>query len=178
MSSETDQDNVFQRVEGVYFPTPQHLATRVSAHFADRTRAKRKLRIWQLLAVCQGAAFVLFLAFWTVQNSERKVLTAAVGEPYMVYVPLTGDWRPQLDRVEISLPEGMKFYSKKFPGIQEKRTLTLSLNSLRDSQNLPFAITSEIKGKHAVSLRFFDQNGKVLEERSLNIRFHSEKERS
>jgi hypothetical protein len=91
------------------------------------------------------------------------------GQPFLVKVELK-----DLDRgtnfASIELPEGVYFYSEKFPEVRNERKLEFAFQSIKSTQ-LPFVIHSDSKGEKEITLTFFDKEKKIITHKTIHIRF-------
>lgn len=151
-------------------PSP-FLATRVLAELKER-RLNRRLRFWKIFGVVSPAmSLALLLLVWAQLDSQVTMYDAKVGSPYVVRIEMAELDPRKIAQAEIILPEGVHFFSEKYPEIREKRQLSLQWNGQFEQAHFPFVITGKRDGTKKVKVRFYGEDRKLIMEKDLNIRF-------
>jgi hypothetical protein len=158
---------------------PPFLKTRVLAHWREKEARARNLRWWQRVAAT-SLALSLSLVLWVTLRSGSSVQSfqATANQPVAVKVEMHELKMAEVAQVEIELPEGVQFFSLKYPDLQSHRKLSLAWNPTLDSASLPFVIQSSLVGKRAVKVRFLNGKNELVTERTLEIEFVEPKVKS
>jgi hypothetical protein len=176
MSHGSDSQHVQQIVEKAFNearqmdlqPSP-YMRTRILAELRERKSLYLTVALWKRLAG-GSIALVLGLLIWT-STKKATGFEAVVNQPYAVRVEMAELQTELIAGAEISLPDGVYFYSEAYPELKEKRSLDLAWNGSLSQSVLPFVINGSEKGKKDVKIKFFDNQRKVIAERTLNIEF-------
>ncbi len=164
---------LFAQASAVPLDPPPFLATRAAAHGAAMHRSRRQLFFWRFLSAGLASAFAIAFVFASYgPSSHSNRLAASVNKPHVVMVKVQE--LPSLAAAEIELPEGVYFYSESIPGLKERRELKLAW-APGAKPYLPFVVTGDSEGMRQVTVRLRDSDGKVLEERKIEILFRRER---
>ncbi len=177
---------------------PPFFTQRVLAQLQSRREQKKLLRWWKWAALLSPAfslaAVVLVLQLNTsmfegsslesqaiLSQSHRSSdpitdisFSAEINKAYAVKVEMAELDSLPLASVQILLPEGVSFFSREYPELQDKNSLELDLDHEWMSETLPFVISSSTTGLKRILIRFFDSEQNLVSERSVNIDFASE----
>jgi hypothetical protein len=177
-----DLDNplkeVFAKARSQKLEASPFLETRVVARVQEAGRKASRLMIWKTFSALCAAAGLAVVAFRvglpTGANGQSATFAARVNEGLVVRVEFQKFDRERIAFAEIDLPPGVFFYSKKNPGLREKRTLMIAWDKSNPKPYFPFAIEGKDTGSRVVYVRFLDENYGVVGERKLDIRFSAE----
>lgn len=172
--NEADSEGLGQEVRQLLAPlkaetaTP-YLETRVMARLRERYLQRQKLRFWQRVgATSLGVALVLAMVI-SLQINSPAFHKGIAGKATLVQVEVS-DFRSEgVAYAEVVLPDGVVFYSKKYPNLVTQRKLKVQWQETL--ANLPFVIRGDETGKHYIKVRFFDTSGAVVAEREVGIEF-------
>jgi hypothetical protein len=152
---------------------PAFLKTRVLAELDSRKRNRGfqvfGIRLPWLLAPMAGAAAVAFVLFATSSQFQ-----ASTNSPVAVRVDLAGVKELAATTAIIEVPEGVTFYSKNRPEIQEQQSLQLALQ-LDTLSQLPIVIRATDTGFKKVRIKFLNEANHVVMEKTVTIRFETDK---
>lgn len=73
----------------------------------------------------------------------------------------------------IQLPDGVSFYSAKFPAIQEQDHIKLPVPQSELSSTVPVVIQASMTGVKWVRVKFVDEQDRTIEEKLLKIHFNA-----
>jgi hypothetical protein len=162
-------DQAFSEVRRIGMEPSPYLRTRVLAELRERNSRHKAVYLWKRVAAgCFGLAMAAVI--WT-SLSRTPAFEAVVHQPYVVRVEMAELQTEVIAGAEISLPDGVYFYSEAFPDLKEKRVLDLAWNASLKKPVLPFVINGDHKGLKEVKVKFFDKERKVVAERTLRIEF-------
>jgi len=178
MTSKPEAENnpiveaAFQKARRIPISPPPFLETRVLAGLRERQHKSRKLVFWQTIAVF-SAAFSLFVVSrdWLRSTRELAPYRAQIQQATLVSVEVQPLESSQIAFAEIDLPEGVTFFSKAHPELAGQRNLTIPWSPETGKSRFPFAIRGDNTGIQTVYVRFRDNQGTLLVEKALNIRF-------
>ncbi|MBN8555534.1 MAG: hypothetical protein J0L93_08830 [Deltaproteobacteria bacterium] len=150
-------------------PSP-FMKTRILAHFEEQSqKIKSRSKFWFWSFSTSGGVFSLALIAWiylissvTLQGVEGEELLLRYG-----YQTLA----PQIASVEVVLPEGVNFHSRRHPHVRDLKVLKISGERVRKLGYLPVVVRSDTPGKKNIHFIFRDEGGKVLKEKHLRIQF-------
>lgn len=150
-------------------PSP-YMRTRILAELRDRKSRKQAVSLWKRVA---AGCFTMAVGalIWTSMFTGKASFEAVVNQPYVVRVEMTELKTELIAGAEISLPDGVYFYSESYPELKEKRSLDLAWNGSLERPVLPFVIHGEHKGRKEVKVKFFDRERNIVAERALRIEF-------
>jgi hypothetical protein len=92
-------------------------------------------------------------------------------EPVAVRIEVKELQRFQIAEVEMDLPSGVSFYSEKNPSLNGKSSVVVTWNKEWEKRSFPFVIRSTELGKKVVKVRFRNNEGVVVLEKELVLRF-------
>lgn len=145
---------------------PPFLAQRVLATHRERQSA-RGVRIWRYFAVAASACS-LVLAILLLMPSHT--FSAHINQPVAVRLEVKEISHEEVAQIEIQLPEGVAFYSEKYPELKTQRTLAMNWTP-NGTDSLPFIIQADRAGVMAVKVRFYNGAHQVIQEKEIHIRF-------
>ena len=148
---------------------PAFLKTRVLSHLKVQDRLKDKLRFWQRVGALSSIALMVVLGIVFFYEKPLPVYQATADEPFVVKIEVSPNYKEQIEYARIELPNGVSFYSNRYPELSEKRSLELAWQG---SEDFPFVIKSSLVGTQKVKVKFFGKDSKIIFERELNIRFN------
>jgi hypothetical protein len=148
-------------------PTP-YLKTRVLARLREQKSRSHAFK-WKWFAALSSASTLGLLAFFLLNSNPD--FTARSGQPVLVKVELQNLNVTTVAYAEIELPEGVHFYSGKYPEMNGKRSLTLAWDSSFDQGKLPFVVKSDEAGSRKIHIFLKDGNNRVVGEKFVQIRF-------
>ncbi len=172
MSQSRDDQNqvaeILKTLKSVELNPSPYMKTRVLAHVRERAHA-RKVRIWKWFGILSPIASMMIVAgfFYLTQPNFK----AEINQPILVSVEVKQVNTLHAELAEISLPDGVFFYSKKYPELKEKRTLTVSAEAFANG-SLPLVIKSENTGKKSIKVQFKDNNNQIIGEKVIQIKFN------
>jgi hypothetical protein len=147
---------------------PPYMKTRILARFRELNR-KAGVLMWKKL-IFAGAALAILVVFG-LKIFVYDFTSANIGVPLAVKIEVNELKNSQIAFAEIVLPDGVMFYSQKFPEFREKRSLTLDWEIAVKNGHLPFVIEGGSAGRKVIVVRFFDLENKLIAEKSLKISF-------
>lgn len=147
-------------------PSP-YLKTRVLARVREEKRKASRVRQW-LWGFCGATATgaVAMIAWIQVSSPTFK---AVAHQPVAVRVDMKDLGGKNIARATVELPEGVQFFSKKFPEIAAKTSLDLPVAAAPHA--LPIVIQADEAGMKSVKVRFFNEENRFVAERVLKIQF-------
>jgi hypothetical protein len=149
-------------------PSP-FLKTRVLAHLEEKMAKNSRWRLWPVLSTSSGL-FTVILIIWFYLISSAT-LQGVEGEELLVRYQYKS-MSPQVESVDVVIPEGVKFQSHRHPHIRHLRTLKVSGERVRRLGYLPVVIKSIESGKKWIQFIFRDHDGRVVKEKKVPIHFH------
>jgi hypothetical protein len=162
-------DSAFNEARRIGMEPSPYLRTRILAELRERNSRKSTINLWRWVASgCFTMAMGLLI--WT-SVMKHPAFEAAVHQPYVVRVEMAELQTELIAGAEISLPDGVYFYSEAIPDLKEKRVLDLAWNARLNKPVLPFVIKGEGKGFRQVKVKFFNSAREVVAERTLTIEF-------
>lgn len=174
---ETEVKRLLRPLKSTAPAVDPYLKTRILARI--REEQSKPITFWQrfripALASSMAAVAVAASALWMTQGPRGEVFTAAVSKPVVVKMDLKGiDTKVAYAQVELS--NGVKFYSRSFPKIEEQKSLDLDWKNREIPATLPIVVKAEEKGMRLVRVKFFDEGKHLVSERLLKIRFENGK---
>lgn len=184
-SAEQEIRDIFRKVDHeVPGPSP-YLKTRVLALYRERMQSHRKLFFWKL-ATLSGTAFgvaalvFVFLLQGPVPSSHPGApvpqVRALVGQPMAIQLraaQLKANGRGPVQRVEVSLSDGIRFYSPNHPEISRLKRIVLDAGTLTGKSEYPIIVRSDTAGAKIITIRFLNGEGQILKERNLETTFYT-----
>jgi len=184
-SAEQELRDIFRKVDTeVPGPSP-YLKTRVLALYRERMRSHRKLFFWKL-ATFSGTVFgVAALAFVfllqgplpsTQPEAPVSQVRALVGQPMAIQLTpanLSANGKGPVHRVEVSLSDGIRFYSPNHPRVSQLKQIVLDREMLEARSEFPIIVRSDTEGLKIITIRFLNEEGQVLKERNLETTFYT-----
>ncbi|NIS37623.1 hypothetical protein GWN26_00270 [Candidatus Saccharibacteria bacterium] len=184
-SLEKEIQGIFRKVENeVPDPSP-FLKTRVLALYRERVKSRRGLLFWRLATfsgVGFGMAAIAFLLIVRGPLSSSSTglpdtqFKALVGQPMAIQLKPAGVGMSSNDafrRVEVLLPDGVRFYSLKYPQISKWKQISLEREKLAEKAKFPVIIRSDTAGTKTIKVRFVNVEGQILKEQNLETYFYS-----
>lgn len=151
--------------------TPDYLSTRVLAHYETQSVHKR-LRIWKLLATAFGLSAVVLVSMFTMKSDPS--FQASVFQPHVVRVQVDAMPEGQVVEAQITLPQGVEFYSASFPELSAERQLVMDV-SLKDGKLIaPFVVRGHEQGRKKVKIHFLNDKQQVVMEKTVDILFQAD----
>jgi hypothetical protein len=169
--AEEQSQAIFQKGMETLSPPP-FLAARVRNELKARQKSSRATLFWKALAL-SGLGLSMALSMTLFVSSAQ--FEASTGSPTLVEISVRQIESSEIAKAEIRLPAGVTFYSEAYPDLNDRSIVEVPWESLRDNQELPFVIRSKNSGVKTVRVRFYSESGRMIEERSLKIRFVSSK---
>lgn len=147
---------------------PPYIKSRVLSTLKSNQHA-RQMKFWKWFGILSPTVSAIAIGVFFVFSSP--VFEAETNQPVMVKVELKKMSELQVEFAEIELPEGVYFYSSKFPEIRSQRKVRVAANVIL-SDELPLVIKSEVKGKQTIKVQFLNQSGSKVGEKSILIKFN------
>jgi hypothetical protein len=166
---EGEAKGLFNKARAISLEAPPYMQTRILAELRERQSRSWKLSLWRRLAV-SCAAFGMGLLIWVSAFQSSGIFEAVALKPHVVRVEIKDLESELLAGAEISLPEGVSFYSEAFPELKEKRTLELAWEK-GQKPFIPFVIQGDQTGIKEIKVKFLDSNRSVIAEKILKVRF-------
>ncbi|MGE0614240.1 MAG: hypothetical protein AB7P04_01255 [Bacteriovoracia bacterium] len=152
-------------------PSP-YLKTRVLARIAETERARRTSGAWRRLALATSTAAVLAVSWLSYQTLKPKPdFVANVEQVVIIRVAVEDLQHQPIAKARIELDEGVQFYSEGMPAVETQRFLQLAWNAELIGSHLPIVVTAKKSGARQVHVRFFDEAGTQLAEKTIRVQF-------
>jgi hypothetical protein len=155
-------------------PSP-FLDTRVLARLRENAQRAtlRRWRRWAIVSPLAAAALVLSIFLYRPAEFQAPVNTSV-----LIRVEVEELRGSAISYAEIELPDGVIFYSERYPELAGEREIRLAWFDRYEEDSLPIVVRASKPGLKRVKLRFLDQDETVLEERQLEIDFRAPLEHS
>ncbi len=167
--------SVFKRDHKViYEPSPEVLAhTMTQVSKAKRKNPQHRNQYRSVMAFASASLAVAVIVTLSLTNTKNSIpsFNASTNQVVKITVQMEALPEAQIASVEISLPDGVKFYSNKYPELMEKQKLELAFDEDLKKAQLPFFIKADKSGHREVKVRFLDSNHNLVAERSYNFDF-------
>ena len=149
-------NNLFTTAKNTPVSMPPYMATRIIAIQKEKKAKSKGLLLWKSLAL-SSLSLCLLLVF-TLTTKSTSQLEALSNEPYLVRVEMNKINKLNVAEAEIILPEGVYFYSKSMPELNNLNELRLAWSSDIAKPILPFIVKANKNGTQKVKIRFLDKN--------------------
>lgn len=153
-------------------PSP-YMKTRVMALYREKQRKSQQIRFWRVFSALSGsiAAAVIVLALSPLNpfSASNGYYGATVNRQIAIRLDLSAE-SEQVAYVEVTLPNGVEFYSKRFPELASQRMLTLP-KPQGAGESLPIVVLSNQAGIKDVTVKFLGSDKQILAVRKLKIKF-------
>jgi len=170
---------LFSNARKTFFKTSPYLKTRVLANLRVRNQHKKRVSLWRWVAL--SASSLALVGFISVAWLSRKAtisentFQAQTETPFAVRVEVAALSDQAIEFIEVELPEGVYFHSKKHPAIREQRTLVVHWSPERSQKRFfPFVISSEKTGVSVVKVKFMGADQKPISHKMVKIDFRGQ----
>lgn len=155
-------------------PSP-YLKTRVMAQVREASVPRLSLSaLFRGVAVASTLVIAAVVGLWQFSSPDES-FQASAHQPVAVRLDIKDLQNQKISRASVELPKGVQFFSKRFPKIQEQDVLQLSFNEEQANPMpaaLPIVIQAGEAGMKSVKVRFFNQDNRMVAEKTLKIRFN------
>lgn len=159
---------ILESAKNVNLPTSApFMKTRVLAILEERKNAKKML-FWKWIGFLSPVASVVAFVLFTYVSTPT--FTADIMQPVMVKVELKQASDIEVAFAEIELPEGVFFYSAKFPELKDKRSIRVAWSALKANE-LPLVVSSNHTGKKTIQINLKGQDENKVGEKKIQILF-------
>lgn len=142
---------------------------------SEEKRARQTSFWWKIFAVASGGVGVVTSVILFMATPQ---LSAIMGVPILMEVSLRSADSYEIAMTEIQLPPGVTFYSQIYPELNKQKKLQVPTKLTGTQYQLPVVIRSQIEGAKEILVRFMDANGRLVEEKKINIYFKKNKNSS
>lgn len=163
---------IFKRNDSLS-PSP-YLKSRILAVSDERLKEKDKTFIWKLTALISSAVTIALLVVNLSQYVRKDQSNLArVNEPYVLHLTLSEADSSKVNKAEIILPEGVKFYSQKHGYLDGQRRMKLNLSAVHAGRvKLPFVVAAEKTGHKVILINLLDEDDKIIGQNSVKVTFN------
>jgi len=175
MNHEALVKQALREVKSIGLASSPYLKTRVLAELRDRKQDSilSKIKLWKRIAlVSTSLCLGLTLFSFYKQTPNEQMLQASINIPYMVKLSIN-EFQGKFESAEISVPDGVTFYSKSYPAIQKQRILELEWENSLGRSHLIFVVKGMELGEKKVKVKFYDSQGALISEKTLKIDFRT-----
>jgi hypothetical protein len=161
---------LFEQARGLTYEPSPYLETRVLAELRERKHRHSSLLFWKQVALAASTACLalfIYVTFFTGNGAYNAQVNQAVA----VRIELVKTLSSEIALAQIDLPEGVRFYSRRHPELQDQRQLTVAWESLKGKSHLPFVVKADTAGIRTVRVSFYDRNHVVVTTKTLKINF-------
>jgi hypothetical protein len=162
--------NLFQKAREIELEPSPYFETRVLASCRLFQRQQSHIMKWRFFGLVSSCAAALLLILFLSQT-ENGVFKANIHKAVAVRVTVEQAPDQMVAFAQVDLPEGVYFYSKRYPGLREQRRMRLPAELFSKQKELPFVVMAENSGKKTVRVSFFDSNDNFLYDKRFNINF-------
>ena len=150
-------------------PSP-FMKTRLLAQFKEREQKRKSVFIWKLVSgFSVTACAVLAITLINQPSTDSK---AMADNPYVIHMDFNSGDLKSVTSAEIYLPEKVHFVSGGSQDLKDRKILRLPLKVGQAGRTrLPFVVSSSEIGMQILRVRLYDDNGDLLKEKDLKIRF-------
>ncbi len=159
----------------VKYEGPANLENRVLYTLLRERESKPRFSLTAWFNVGLATACSILIGFFVIQNASNKSFSVAgLDRPLLIRVEIPTE--QDLSKSEatffamVELPEGMEFYSGRFPEIRNQRSLRVDLASLSE-KDFPVLVKGTSLGKREVTVRFFDQSQRQIAVQKVKLWF-------
>jgi len=149
---------------------PPYLKTRVLAGLREKRKSRKSILLWRGAALF-STGFCAILLFVFVGTKTENILVAEVGTPQAIRLNLESDGEWAIAEVEIVLPNGVKFFSKRFPEMENHKSFRLAFKDIKKFKTIPFVVQVFETGQRTLLIRIYDSNGELKKTEELKINF-------
>lgn len=161
---------IFEDAEKISLSPTPYLKTRILAEVRS-SELEANGKSWKRWAIVSpvAVAVILLITFllWT------PAFKVSINQHVLVKVEVKQIKDLKVAYAEIELPEGVAFYSDRYPEMNSQRILTLGWSPSPAKSHLPFIIQSSTPGTKTIRVKFFDESRTLVIEKSLKISFKS-----
>ena len=151
---------------------PRYTRTRILATLKEKNQKSGVIHMWKRLSFGTSAAFVCMIIMFFIANPfSENFFLAKVGNPFVVRIEIEDLKTTNVANVKIDLPDGVHFYSKWFPELNQQRTLVMSWESAITNGHLPFVVQGKKSGKKTLMITFLDNNNRIISVREFRVNF-------
>ncbi|HLE10358.1 MAG: hypothetical protein A2504_04325 [Bdellovibrionales bacterium RIFOXYD12_FULL_39_22] len=149
---------------------PPYMKTRILARFREKKqKTGGVLMLWKQIAL-SGAALAIVIVFG-LRFFADDFIRANLNTPLAVKVEIGELKKANVAYAEIVLPDGVVFYSKKFPELNKESSLVLDWEVAVRNGHLPFIIEGIGEGNKVIVLKFYDLSNRLIAEKTLKVSF-------
>lgn len=151
---------------------PPFLAARIANELESRKALKQKLSWWRNFAIAGSGLSVALVVVLFLSLTTPTTFQALVGQSTLVQVSLKQLQTGDLARVEITLPNDVVFVSEKYPELNDKNSVSITVETMISLSEFQFIIKSTGSGIKKIIVKVYDREGKLAEEKKLKINFN------
>ncbi len=172
MDSKTEQyvKRVLQEARRAAPEPSPYLKTRILAEYRSR-RQEQRIRWWKFLTLGSAAASAMVVAGLFLITQPKGAYVAQVDEKVLIRVEVEKLQGTGVKFAEVDLPDGVHFYSEKYPELKDLRSVTLAWNENMDMSRLPVVIQASEAGAKKIRIRFLNNDHALLKEQQVMIKF-------
>lgn len=155
-----------------FSPEPNaYMATRVLAEVRKKRSRKSQWLFAGVSALVSSMATLTVVLVLNLGGQADVQFMAQVEKPYVVKLEVAHLQSKAVAEAEIVLAQGVLFHSEEYAELEEQRSLVFSWPKNYNKSVFPFVIKGSAAGEKPVTVRFYDQDGELVEERKIVIRF-------
>jgi len=180
MGETTDRQEIqgiFKKVKQIPLDTPLYMSQRTLARLEAR-ESKGPVFWWRSLALASSTLCIVLVLFFSVSYFTGKGHTsfrAFINKPVAIKIEMKNISQEAVHLAEIKLPDGVTFYSKRYPDMIKLRNLQLVLEGAFRQSELPFVVQSDRAGIKEVEIRFYNKDKVLIASETIEVHFIREK---
>ena len=168
MKNDVDIRKLGERLKTLKFEAPPYLDARITSR-VEELRAHRQASFkWKILSGVLAMSLVAVIAVPIVREHASTFAVAARTDVMIQVSHASSANRARIAYVEVQLPDGVVFVAEGLPELEGVSKAKFAWAG----DGLPVFVRAENAGIQALTLRFMDSDGALLEERQVKVRFY------
>ncbi len=159
-----------KRLENHKLDVPAFLETRVLSEYRSNQKHSHQLFVWKSIALTLSLLIIAFVGFYQIQY--HSTFQAIAFQPIELQIDLKEARSSKIAYALVELPDGVQFYSKKFPEVGNKKSLKFNLAKKIDKFDYySIVVHSNSVGLKKIKVHFFDSESKLISVRDMDVQF-------
>lgn len=167
----TSQD-IFKQVKDIEIEPSVYMKPRILARLNEISPSRFSLFFWKMLGLSSSAVALGLALFVTISHylpSENPAFKALTHE--LLAVKIDVYQAESVARMDIILPDGVQFYSEKFPQLNELSQLSLAVNEQMSLKGLPIVVKGQTEGVKRLTIHFYNAKHELIQTKTITIDF-------
>jgi hypothetical protein len=153
------EESLFTRLGEVELEASPYTSTRVMARYDELQRQNKRLVWWRSLALGSSMALIVFTVTTLIVPqffNSKHLASGVIDQAFSLHVDTDPAIAERTEYALVELPEGLAFYSDKFPEVASRKSLMIPRAVMENAESIPLTLKGSRKGDQRVFVTYYD----------------------